>query len=268
MVNVGDFPLLLRFVSQQSEFAFFGALTSVDALFYMFWEVIMFLSLSKTLAKFGGVRFGVGIRVTKNNMIWMSLLVMFVNILKACWYMMILCFWLMYAMFYGMYWLAKKIFKGAKKQSLSSNIFSKDEHHKSESPVILQQQAENDLRIIADCTNLVQTTLNPDTFFTRLNLLVEKSKHLCELEGKVNFTGASPTAAYIEVKENYQEAINQFLNRYYLDVCSNADTLKTVAGKNGRYQKFYDSLQEYYQYMNGENISFIETKFKEMYQEK
>ncbi len=34
LVNVGDFPLLLRFVSQQSGFAFFGALTSVGALFY------------------------------------------------------------------------------------------------------------------------------------------------------------------------------------------------------------------------------------------
>ncbi len=35
MVIVGDFPLLLRFVSQQSEFAFFSASTLVDALFYL-----------------------------------------------------------------------------------------------------------------------------------------------------------------------------------------------------------------------------------------
>lgn len=71
----------------------------------------MFFGLSRTLAKFGGCRFGVGFRITKDNMLWMCLLVMFVELIKATWYMMVVIFWLIYAMFYGMYWVSKKIFR-------------------------------------------------------------------------------------------------------------------------------------------------------------
>lgn len=71
----------------------------------------MFISLSKTLARFGGMRLGVGMRVTKNNIIWMSLIAMFVLLMKAMWYMMIICFWLLYATIYGIIWLYCKMFK-------------------------------------------------------------------------------------------------------------------------------------------------------------
>ena len=71
----------------------------------------MFISLSKTLARVGGVRLGLGIRMTKNNIIWMSLIIMTIQIFKAMWYMMIVVFWLMYAMIYGVVWLYCKMFK-------------------------------------------------------------------------------------------------------------------------------------------------------------
>ena len=124
------------------------------------------------------------------------------------------------------------------------------------------QQAENDLRIIKDCKKLIETTLKPDVFFMRLNLLVEKAMHLCELEKYITFSGVSPTTAYKEVKNDYHNAINQFLWRYFSDTFDKAENMKTEKGKIGKYQKFYESLQEYYCYMNEENIHYIETKYK------
>ncbi|MBQ1169497.1 MAG: hypothetical protein IIX49_01565 [Oscillospiraceae bacterium] len=59
------------------------------------------------------------------------------------------------------------------------------------------QQAQNDLRIMNDCKNLVSTTVKPDVFFGRLNLLVERGEHLQRLEQYISFSGASPTAALI-----------------------------------------------------------------------
>ena len=47
---------------------------------------------------------------------------------------------------------------------------------------VSMQQAQNDLRIMNDCKNLVSTTVKPDVFFTRLNLLVERGEHLQRLE--------------------------------------------------------------------------------------
>ena len=69
----------------------------------------MFLSFSKTLAKFGGFRIGAGMRLTKKNSMWMLFILMFVYILQATWYMMLLCGWLLYAMIYGMVYVVKKI---------------------------------------------------------------------------------------------------------------------------------------------------------------
>lgn len=124
------------------------------------------------------------------------------------------------------------------------------------------QQAENDLRIINDCHKLLQSTKNPDVFFMRLNLLVEKSKHLCTLEKYVPLSGASPTAAYNEVVTNYHAAIQQFLIQYLSDTFDKAESMKTEKARIGKYQKFYDSLQEYYCYMNDENKNYIETKYR------
>ena len=69
----------------------------------------MFVSFSKFVKKMGGIRFGLGLRITKRNALWMSLIVMFVCMLQACWYMMLVCFWLMYIVIYGAVCLAKKI---------------------------------------------------------------------------------------------------------------------------------------------------------------
>lgn len=124
------------------------------------------------------------------------------------------------------------------------------------------QQAENDLRIIQDCVKLVEKTTKPDVFFMRLNLMVEKAKHLASLEEYINFSGASPTAAYNEVAQDYYEIVNQFLIRYFSETFDKAEAMKTEKGRTGKYQKFYDSLQEYYCYMSDENIDYIETKYK------
>lgn len=64
----------------------------------------MFFSLSKTLAKFGGFRLGLGIRLTKKNAPWMFLIWIFVLMFKMMWYMMVISFWLMYAVIYAFVW--------------------------------------------------------------------------------------------------------------------------------------------------------------------
>jgi hypothetical protein len=61
------------------------------------------------MAKFGGFRLGVGMRMTKKNAFLFFFVMLFVYIFKLMWYMMLLVGWLIYAMLYGMYWCIKKI---------------------------------------------------------------------------------------------------------------------------------------------------------------
>ena len=69
----------------------------------------MFVSLSKTFAKFGMFRIGAGMRITKKNAAWMLVIMMFVWMFQLMWCMIVLCFWLMYAVCYGIYWCIKKL---------------------------------------------------------------------------------------------------------------------------------------------------------------
>ena len=74
----------------------------------------MFVGLSKTFAKFGKFRIGAGLRLTKKNAAWMLVILMFVWMFQLCWYMMVLSFWMIYAVCYGIYWVIKKIIQTIK----------------------------------------------------------------------------------------------------------------------------------------------------------
>lgn len=133
--------------------------------------------------------------------------------------------------------------------------------------ILTIQQAENDLRIMKDSAEIVEKTIKPDVLFSRLNLMVEKADHLCELEKYFALAGASikemsPSEMRDDIMQKYQEAIKDFLVRYFSDTFDKAEAMKTEKGKAGKYQKFYDSLQEYYCYMNNQNIDYIETKYR------
>ena len=74
----------------------------------------MFFSFSKTIVRFGKMRLGLGIRITKKNVIYMGFVLMFVYMLQACWYLMILLGWLVYAACYCVWWCIKKIVENSK----------------------------------------------------------------------------------------------------------------------------------------------------------
>lgn len=75
----------------------------------------MFLSLSKTMVKFGGVRLGVGMRMSKKNAPYLAIFAGIMLIFKFMWSMMIVCFWLMYALGYGIIIASKKLIPYLKK---------------------------------------------------------------------------------------------------------------------------------------------------------
>lgn len=71
----------------------------------------MFISLSKAMARFGGFRLGMGMRISKKNIGWAYLMFFVVWMFQMIWYMIILAFWIMYAFIYCLFLLFKKGFK-------------------------------------------------------------------------------------------------------------------------------------------------------------
>lgn len=126
-----------------------------------------------------------------------------------------------------------------------------------------EQQASDDLRIIQECMKIISYTIEPDVFFSRLDLLKEKASHMKSLEPFVDFSGATPTAALNEVLEKEQECIYQFLVRCYSCTFDKANTMKTEKGKNNQFKKLYDSLIPYFERMDEQNINYIKHKVED-----
>ena len=125
------------------------------------------------------------------------------------------------------------------------------------------ERAQNDMRIIKDCSSLVSSTTKPDVFFGRLDLLIKTSRHLMLFEPYISFTG-SPAAAYNEAINKKDECVRQFITRYSATVREKADSMKTEKGKGNQYQKYYDSMKPHYGGMSADNKRYFERTYKQM----
>jgi len=120
---------------------------------------------------------------------------------------------------------------------------------------------ENHINVINDCCQLLQTTVNPETFFRRLNLLFERASSLSLLEPYITFVSIKPSEALNVAIQEKQEMIFQFLKRYFSSVLDKIETLKTEKSKLFQLQQFYDALQKYQKYMDKKNIDYYTNQY-------
>ena len=125
-----------------------------------------------------------------------------------------------------------------------------------------KEGAENDLRVIKDCMKLINSTLKPDVFFERLNLMIQASIDLIRYEPYISFPNTTPSEMSLLFNEKYQEYVRSFLLRSYSDTFEKAKTMKTAKGKIGKFKRWYDNIHEHYCFMSDENKQFVESEFR------
>lgn len=123
-------------------------------------------------------------------------------------------------------------------------------------------QAQRYLTIVNESVSLVNNTVKPDVFFSRYELIEENLGILSLFEPYIKFKGNKPSAELDKLQIYKQEQTLIFLARYFSDTKKQAGNMKTDKGKLNKYEKFYQSLQPYYNLMNSENIDYIETNYK------
>lgn len=121
-----------------------------------------------------------------------------------------------------------------------------------------QRTAKRYLEICNDSMRLIDTTIKPDVFFSRLDLLLKNLAALQELEQHISFSG-SPSKSLARIRAHKQEIIHDFLVRYHKSVVAQANAAKTPRGKESKYKKFEESLQPYYSGMNAQNLHFVKS---------
>lgn len=118
------------------------------------------------------------------------------------------------------------------------------------------------LQIANDCVNLVNTTKNPDVFFMRYNLLINKLENMAKLESFKCFKGTLPSKNLTNILNKKELTINDFIDRFYNDILFQISRLKIENAKEKRIEKFYNELSKYNDYMLPENVE----KYISMYE--
>lgn len=120
------------------------------------------------------------------------------------------------------------------------------------------QQAQNDLRIIKESAFIVERTLDPSVFFSRMDLMFERLEHLVSIEHHLSLTGESPSVVYQKTKDSYSENVKEFIEKYFDDSFSKATGLKTRAGKENRIKKSFETLMQHKDTMDADCVSLAE----------
>lgn len=127
-------------------------------------------------------------------------------------------------------------------------------------------QSQQLLKIVNDCAELVNTTVNPDVFFMRYNLMLEKLEELAGLEctGIFDNSPELPSEAFLRVEAQFTAATNEFLERSLKKAKEHADTLKTESGKSKAMSRYFDNMEKYSIHMDSESLEYL-YKMKETY---
>ncbi|WP_132995782.1 hypothetical protein [Sporanaerobacter acetigenes] len=120
------------------------------------------------------------------------------------------------------------------------------------------------IKHIDDSVKIINSTKNPDTFFSRYDFLIERLNQLIDISGNVLYTGENPKDYLAELQNNKVDLFNSFINRYYEDVLSKINSLKTEKAKVNNANKFYDTLMKYEDYLEDNNKTEIDVLYSQL----
>lgn len=101
---------------------------------------------------------------------------------------------------------------------------------------------KNMLKQVNDSTKLVNTTTNPEVFFSRLNMLFDLFMELKKYEKYRIFTGKTPTQDYEYLQKSLEKQVNLFIDRTYEKQMEKMKTLKTDKSKASSFEKYSDKM--------------------------
>lgn len=126
---------------------------------------------------------------------------------------------------------------------------------------ISNEKAQNCIRILNDCSNILQTTTNPDTYFSRLKLMKEQINALAIISPYINLNIDTTVDMKQEIENDIPKSNNMFVDRYFSEISNDIQNLKTHQAKINRYRKAYEKLESHFCELTNDNIDFIENQY-------
>lgn len=114
------------------------------------------------------------------------------------------------------------------------------------------QEAQNYVRIIKESASICRDTLDPETFFSRYELLCQTVKKLVPLKKYVSLQGMSLEGAISKIDSGDNEEAMEFIKRYFNAQYLSAKELKTQKGRHNRMEKALEKLMKQEEHLDAE----------------
>lgn len=117
-----------------------------------------------------------------------------------------------------------------------------------------------------DSLNIMQKTADPDTFFSRYDLALERLDNMIELQQKgIKFTSdLSSLKAQALSQETTADTVNALIDNAYIKQLQKLSTLKTERGRTNSNQRWYASFEPYFDKMPVRSRSYLDLKLEEL----
>ncbi|WP_236035017.1 hypothetical protein [Clostridium sp. HV4-5-A1G] len=112
-------------------------------------------------------------------------------------------------------------------------------------------------RMIYDSQKLVNNSIEPKTFFFRINFLIEKLQELANIEDLIDFNEPLPSSQLNEVMNHYDLLVQQFLERYIENCVQKIEKLKTDKGKLNKINTSLENILEYKKFLKPSHLNYI-----------
>ncbi len=119
------------------------------------------------------------------------------------------------------------------------------------------EEANSYLKQINESIRIINSTKNPETFFSRHDFILERLPQLIDILSKVSYSGDNPIENLAEFEENKTSSFNEFIDRYYEEVLLKINNLKTEKAKINNANNFFENLMQYEGQLETENIDYI-----------
>lgn len=117
-----------------------------------------------------------------------------------------------------------------------------------------------------DSLNIMQKTTDPETFFSRYDLAMERLDNMVELQQKgIKFTSdLSSLKAQALSQETTADTVNALIDNAYIKQLQKLSALKTERGRTNSNQRWYASFEPYFDKMPVRSRSYLDLKFEEL----
>ncbi len=122
------------------------------------------------------------------------------------------------------------------------------------------------LKQVRESVNLINSTVNPEVFFSRYGFALFRLYELSKMEGKVKFTGDKPSKFIKTMEKEKQEAIKRLIDRISQKLREKCFTLKTEKSKANNIDKAENDLKLYFSEFDSSSIEYLKNKMTELRQ--